>query len=159
VRRARAVTSPTTPKIDALPKNVMASNKRTAQGVPWSWKTARWQDRPASATPVHRSHRQGRTTEQPTRRCNYQQACQEHGAQPLARVTHSELKVPLSIHARFRGIVWVNSRQNGYTNEKAEKRGTLAGAARGSTRKHLTSPQPWIVFLISGLGKDRGHFV
>src|SRR5580693_3437912 len=34
----RAVTSPITPKVDGLPKNVMASNKRTAQGVPWLWK-------------------------------------------------------------------------------------------------------------------------
>jgi hypothetical protein len=32
----KAITSPIPARVDAFPKNVMASNKRTTQGVPWS---------------------------------------------------------------------------------------------------------------------------
>jgi hypothetical protein len=66
----------------------MASNKRTAQGVPWLWKN--W----ATAQIDLRQTRLftdlvGKVHEQRTRRCHYQQACQERGAQPSARVTQS----------------------------------------------------------------------
>jgi hypothetical protein len=47
-----------TPKVDALPKNVMASNKRTVQGVPWSWRNCGKIDLRQPRL-VHRSRRQG----------------------------------------------------------------------------------------------------